>query len=781
MIRKSRNKIISLLLAAVMVFTLAGCGDNPDSGQSNGPAGAGTAAEDGEQNGNTDESDEQRAMGRYVEKETDLTELASSPFANLCRLEDGSLVALGCSGSYLVSKDEGVTWEREMPDWLTEITESNVWITDFDMTPDGTIAIGYYSGEENPYMLVHPDGTKVPIEIPLSEESKYIRQVVATDDNRILANIGQGNLYEVQEDGSCELIAATQERITFITVKGDFVFMDSDASDSEMPIIYDMGSGEYIEDDALREFVKASYADRYYNGTTDCIMYMLPGEEGVLYLIGRKGIHRHAVGGNMMEQIVDGSLSMLSNPSYTVTSAIQLEDDVFLVLFGNGKLLRFTYDPNVSAVPENMLTIYSLKENNDLRQIIALYQSQNPDVFVSYQVGMEDGGSVTREDAVKKLNTEIMAGTGPDLIVMDGLPFASYVQKGLLLDMTDYLKEYSAKAPLFDNIIEALKVDGKAYVAPATIGLPKLLGRKDVLDGAADLSGVGEAVETLREEHPGDDIIAICSAEGVLNRFAPVSAPEWVSADGTVNRDIIEEFLEQCKRIYDAQMDGILTEITQQYAKRSEWYLGTYNQSIDRLDWSIDSDIIDYISGEACLISGWLNTNYSYSICISAERAPGYEDSRLKTMQGGCSNVFKPQTMLGISAASTQTDAARLFMDFFLSASVQENCYGLPLNQEAYDKQFTPQEGEVGENGEYGSFSVSSQDGIGITYEFYWPSDAQIAELKAEIASANTAYVQDEVLEDAVFKQGGAYIRGELTLDRALDEIESQIAIYMAE
>ena len=36
---------------------------------------------------------------------------------------------------------------------------------------------------------------------------------------------------------------------------------------------------------------------------------------------------------------------------------------------------------------------------------------------------MAESDSVTREDAVKKLNTEIIAGNGPDLIVMDGLPF----------------------------------------------------------------------------------------------------------------------------------------------------------------------------------------------------------------------------------------------------------------------------------------------------------------------------------------------------------------------
>lgn len=775
--RKSKNKFISLLLAAVLVFTLAGCGGNEGGGTGSGTNGAGTATEGKGQKENADGAEGQGVMGRYVEEEIALPEeISNMAAANICRREDGSLVVLSHGNTYLTSNDNGATWKVETADWLED---KNAWISSIVMTPDGTIGMDYYTDEQL-MQLVLPDGTQVPVEIPNMAE-EYIRAVAASDDNRIFAITGAGNLYEARKDGSCELIAATQVHAGFLKIKGNLAFMDSDGREKEGPVIYDMEADAYIEDDTLTEFAQESYGSRYYNGSNDCTMYMMPGEEGALYLIGSKGIHRHAVGGNMMEQVVDGSLSMLSNPSYTITAALQLEEDVFLVLFSNGKILRFTYDANVSAVPENMITIYSLKEDDDMRQIIALYQSQNPDILVSYEVGMEEGGSVTRDDAVKKLNTEIMAGTGPDLIVMDGLPFASYVEKGLLLDITDYLKEYSAQTPLFDNVTDALKADGKAYVAPATINLPKLLGKKEVLDKITDLSDVGEAVEALRKEHPGDDIIAICTEEGVMNRFKPVSAPDWVSADGAVNRENIKEFLEQSKRIYDAQMDGIRTEIVSHYMDLNERYLRDFNQSMDSMEGTIMSDVFDYVVDDAYLLSGWLDNPYPYEICTSVKRREGYEDSEMKPMQNRSGNVFKPQTMLGISTASNQSGAAKEFMGFFLSTPVQQNCYGFPLNQEAYDKQFTPKEGYVGENGEHGGLYLSSDDGKDLEFEIFWPSDAQIAELKAELASADTPYLQDEVLENAVFTPGSAYIRGELSLETALDEIEKQIAIYMAE
>ena len=45
----------------------------------------------------------------------------------------------------------------------------------------------------------------------------------------------------------------------------------------------------------------------------------------------------------------------------------------------------------------------------------------------------------------------------------------------------------------------------------------------------------------------------------------------------------------------------------------------------------------------------------------------------------------------------------------------------------------------------------------------------------------NTVYFSDSMLEDAVFTSGALYVEGEKTLDEALNEIEKQVAIYMAE
>lgn len=783
-IRKNIGKLISLLLTASMVFAMAGCGgggadnlsgsgDNKDSVQEGEPG----------QNGSGENEDGPVAMGRYVEEQTDLSEWGTWP-GDLCMREDGSLVVMDHDAGMIISKDQGATWTVETPDWFADMKAQDIYISGLYMAPDSTVAVIRGETTDDDYTqyldLVLPDGAQVSVETELTEEESYFQQVAFRDDGAIFASTNRG-IYEVERDGSCERLLMLDFNPQWIWVKENRLFIDNDWESEEAPLVYDLEAGEYVEDEVLVEFVSESYKGRNYNGTDYCDMYLLPGEDGTVYVTGRKGIHRHVIGGNMMEQIVDGNLSLLSNPDYYIVDMLQLEGDAFLALFTGGKLIKFTYDPNVPSVPENIVTIYSLREDMNIRQAISRYQTSHPDVFVSYRIGMDGGDSVTRDDAVKKLNTEIMAGEGPDLLVMDELPLDSYIDKGMLLDLTDHLKEYSAKEPLFDNVIEALKRDGKAYVVPATIGVPHIAAAAEGMESVTNLSELAGIVEQMREAYPGKDILGISGEKGILKRFAGTSEPKWISADGTVDREIIGDYLEQCKRIFDAQMDGLNESIAEAYNSRMERVASFDGRSADEIDWEIYLDTMSYVGKEQMLMSGWTNQQYGYLEMVSLNKNKGFEDAKVVPMQGQCSKVFKPATMLAVSVVSEDMDQALGFLDACLSAEVQSEYNGIPVNQNGFDMQFTPRQDILQEDGEYTSMYTTDADGNELSFICYWPSDEQIAAFKQELASADTAYIPDLTLEEAVLKQGTAYMQGGQSLDQALDEIEKAVAIYMAE
>lgn len=796
-LNRNLRKAGSFLLAVSMMVTLAGCGGSGATGQgsaADGSPGGNTGSADSADTASGDmasgdlsglEDEGTAAMGRYVEEELDLQEFLSNSEGNrgIRRRADGSLVILSTLNGLVVSQDEGVTWQTETPDWFAAMKQDEKYIIDMDMAGDGTMAVLYNTGWAEEYdpalKLVLPDGTEVMVEVQLTEDEKYFNHLAVSEDGRIIVSTVAETLYEIQRDGSAVNYLTVEEKPQWMKIQDGLLFMDSEIGD--LPVIYDMEAESYVEDTVLQEFAAANYGDRYYNGYTFQSMYLLPGEEQTVYTIGDKGIHRHVIGGNMMEQIVDGDLSMLSNPDYTINSALRLDGDVFLVLFANCKLMRFTYDPDAPAVPENMLKVYSLRESADMRMAIASFQSQNPDSFLSYEVGMPEGAAVTREDALKKLNTQIMAGTGPDLLVMDDLPIRSYVEKGLLADLTEYLAQYSVGDALYDNVINAMKIDGKAYMAPATVSLPMLVGEEKYVADVTDLSDLAGRIEAQRKTDPGQDLIGMISERGILKRFAPVSAPMWITEDGRIDRQTLSEFLEQCKRIHGIQTEDLGTDTIAKYEERDADLQGYYGMDADRLEWRVTHDFFSVLTGEINMASGWVDSAADWREVVSINRADGFGEYAAVEMKGQCSGVFRPDTLLAVSAASGKTKDAMRFFDHFLSAQVQSSYAGLPVNQEAFDMQFTPVEEYLAEDGGYSYLSMSSVDGTRVEYVIYWPEDEQIMSLKERLGHLHTAYLPDSVLEEAVFEQGVAYLQDKVTLEQALDEIERKVSLYMAE
>ena len=77
-----------------------------------------------------------------------------------------------------------------------------------------------------------------------------------------------------------------------------------------------------------------------------------------------------------------------------------------------------------------------------------MFQKKYPDIYLTLETGMSGNDGVTRTDALKTLNTEIMAGKGPDILILDGISSETYAEQGMLEDLSGILKE----AGLLDNI-----------------------------------------------------------------------------------------------------------------------------------------------------------------------------------------------------------------------------------------------------------------------------------------------------------------------------------------
>ena len=218
-------------------------------------------------------------------------------------------------------------------------------------------------------------------------------------------------------------------------------------------------------------------------------------QEDIIYFAFHGGVYRHVIGGTAIEQIIDGATSSFGDPSMTLMDMVMMPDNEFVVLYNDVRLYRYTYDPNVPSVPERQLKVYSLVENYSMRQAVSLFQKTHQDVYVRYEIGMSGADGVTREDAIRNLNTKIMSGEGPDILVLDGLPQESYEEKGILADMSGVVDGFGGEEELFPNVVEACRKDGKIYELPIRIQIPMVAGREKYVEKIRDIETLADAVD----------------------------------------------------------------------------------------------------------------------------------------------------------------------------------------------------------------------------------------------------------------------------------------------
>lgn len=184
-------------------------------------------------------------------------------------------------------------------------------------------------------------------------------------------------------------------------------------------------------------------------------------DEGIWYYVNNKGIHRMQAGGSILETVMDGSYGKMSNQDWYIKGFCQGEGEEFYGAYknkstGEMSVCKYTYDQNVSAVADDTLTVYSLTENKTVQQAVSYFQGLHPEVNVDYTFAVPEGEKVT-SDQVRTLNVQILNGEGPDVMILDGMPVESYIEKGILADLSEMMDGLRAQGVLVDIIGKTAK------------------------------------------------------------------------------------------------------------------------------------------------------------------------------------------------------------------------------------------------------------------------------------------------------------------------------------
>lgn len=783
------TKAAAVIIAAVIGISAIGCsadGQTGNKGQAFDETGtqASITEEGSSETGQMDDTDSS-GTGRYVE--STVYEGDYDNKVSVQTLSDDQIVFVNSMTSQkFISKDGGDTWDTERSDEFAAFRENHYPMTTA-VSKDGILALicmdkkdESVSAENMEYeynlYIYNTDHTFNQIEIDLPDADSRLGEAAFDEQGSlyVFAN-GCRYIYKVDiDEGTAEKLTELQENCYLMECRDQILMCMT----FEKIFLYDMEKKSFIEDETFDNFIKENYQGMDWTGG-GFTAYPFLGGDRTIYVAGDKGLYRHVIGGSMIEQVVDGSVSSLGTPSIDILAMTVNDKSEFLTAYNDGKIVKFVYDATVSTVPNNKITVYSLNDDDVVRQAMSVYQAQYPDIYIEYQVGLDEGG-VTREDALKKLNTQLLSGSGPDVIMLDDINIETYAEKGVLMDLTDVVSEADKSEGLYMNLIKEIQTGNEIYAVPTEFCIPAIGGQKDLVDSVNDYKSLADAVEKAREAYPDTDIMSLYSAKDIMKRFIAVCAPAWKDRDGKLDTQKIEEFLEQSKRIYDLQMNGTPLEIITRSQQSASEDSGVTSKSYSKYSRGVRPN--NYLTRQSPIVHGEIIGSHGYREMLSLQRVKGFEDAMFKPLNGQSANVYCPVSIAGINAATKNPDAAKQFVGVMLSETVLEALeFGLPVNKKAMAERFAYDESNLAEDGGQYSVGVSNIDGESYGYTIYPVKQDGIDRLERWIAAFDTPYLNDTVLENAVYTEGATYIEGRQDIDAAVKAIADSVEIYLYE
>ena len=503
---------------------------------------------------------------------------------------------------------------------------------------------------------------------------------------------------------------------------------------------------------------------------------IVPDQDGVL-VADPKGIHRYINDSKSGETIVDGALNTMNMPSATFQGMGVDRDGVPYIYYAPDRgatawtLVRYDFQPDTPAYPSKELVLYSYEDHMVVRQAISAFQRQNPDYRITLRIGTEEigvGDAATREDAIQALNAELLSGQGPDILILDGLPVESYLENGVLMDLTQALGELAEPGALKEAALAPYRVKNSLYAVPARFQLPLYFGKG--LGADASLADIATAAAAYTQAQAAGDkpedlpFMRPTSFRGRVQMFYHANLSRWLPADGQPDPGELTAFLEEVQTISQASQDQAAQE---RYDDIVYDAMGL-NQGLD-------------LNAYAAAAEERQQANPLFaelSVGVQAFAAEGGYFLGLQGMDAATMNhTFLPAVIAGVRASSPEKEQAGAFIKLLLSEKVQapELEDGHAVNQAALETRLNKLGEQTGT-----LLGVSNENA---SYRLNLPdlTAAQLSHLTGVLNNATEPALTDQSVLEIVLDEAERYLQGKISAEAATDAILARVQTYLDE
>lgn len=496
--------------------------------------------------------------------------------------------------------------------------------------------------------------------------------------------------------------------------------------------------------------------------------------QGGIYLSYLGSIFRLKQGAKEWETLFGKQLFVISDPdAYMAGISATPDGDVIAQLTSqenpdrSPRLIRYRWDATLPPLQQT-LTIASLQEQSTIRQAAMALQKSHPDEIITYEPMIRQGESVAVADAIRILNTQMMSGTGPDVLVMDGLDVSRYARNGLLMDLSEWATPYIDGEQWLPGVASSLKDEqGRVYSVPVRIGMQTLWGKPEEV---AKVITFEQWVQFAKSQPPERPNMYPKSQRAWIEQMYPSCSPAWpVDEKGRIQFDSPEfiAFLEGIQALSGGQYSTIYEAEKHYYTDL--WLSGAHANRKDKV---------------AFWMSSTLGFGYIFEpYAMNRERTKGNEG--VIVLPGQAGKVFSPIQQISVNANAIKPDLALRLLDVLFSEQIQhiENYEGFAVRLKSVEKTLEDQLERVRRYGE-GTYTGYGYNPNGVVdqLDMYQPGERSYTMVRNLLDQLDTpGYPPDETLLQTILQEGQPFFEGHISAQQAAQAISKRLAAYLAE
>jgi predicted nucleic-acid-binding protein len=325
----------------------------------------------------------------------------------------------------------------------------------------------------------------------------------------------------------------------------------------------------------------------------------------------------------------------------------------------------------------------------------------------------------------------------------------SYIEKGVLSDLTDIMKPLEQSGEVLPNITDYYSMNGKVYEMPIRFSIPIIAGKKEAIQAAASTDSI---VNYIKETNiPYSEAI---SCQELLQDYMALYSGEIIS-NGELNEENFSHFLKNMKIIADNSKVREMEENTEAYSRPEQQFPDSLfygNVAVLQKNYATSTEQIKNVMDTMLLFEILKNKEITYQ---------------------AINQMYIPIGAVGLNSKSGETEIAKKFIGFLFETKVQDaNLYdGFPVNQSSL-KTWIAEENT--------DFMIGvSGDGYELTAE--WPKKEEREAFLATILEVKRPIEVNQILYNMIVEETVPYLKGEIEEEQVVAAVKAKVNTYLAE